>query len=140
LRLIAAMLAFGAEGFHLSILADQTALWWGYGAFFLAVSAAQGLLGASLLFAEPPRWLATGGIALCIGLAAIWAVTRLGGIPGVWTFVPLPIQAIDLTATLLELGLAAVLFPLGRSTVSGEPWNKTCVERAGRQRATAWRR
>jgi len=119
-RLIAAGLAFGAEGIHLSILADQAALWWGYGVFFLVVASAQGLLGASLLFGAPSRGLAGLDAAFSLGLVAIWAVTRIGGIPGVRTFYPLPVEGVDLAAALMEVGLAAMLLLMGRrAPVSG---------------------
>lgn len=113
MRIIAAALAFGAQGVHLSILPDQVQLWWGYGLFFLIVAMAQGLLGAALIFNDPDRRTVRLGIIANLAIVAVWAVTRTGGIPGLVEFIPLPVIDLDLAATIMELSLIVILPILG---------------------------
>jgi len=108
-RLLAAILCFGAEGIHLSILPDQVQIWWGHAVFFLVIAMAQGLLGVALLFNDPGAWTLRLGIIVNIAAILAWAFTRIGGIPIRNLFVPLPAEDVDLAATLIELGLIGLL-------------------------------
>lgn len=113
LRLLAAICAFVVEGIHLSILPDQAELWWGYGAFFLLACMAYGVLGVHLLLNPPGRAALLAGMVVVVGVLLTWLFTRIGGIPGVFTFTPLPIIDLDGAATgfsVLLLILLVLLF------------------------------
>ena len=120
-RIIAAILIFSAEGVHRSVLPDHLDIWWGYGAFFIAVAALQGLIGGSLLFSHPGWLTCVAGIGLNVVVAVIWLVTRLGGVPGVATFTPLPLLDLGLAATVLEVLAVGVLSPMALSGPKSKP-------------------
>ena len=110
---LAAIFSIVASLVHLWMAPAHLAEWWGYGAFFLAAAAAQGLFGLALL-RWPARWLLLAGIVGNLALVSFYAVTRTVGIPffgphaGMVEEVGVP----DLVATGAELGLVVALVML----------------------------
>lgn len=117
LAVAAAGLAFASELIHLWVLPGEFALAPLRGMFFLLVAMAQGALAVNLLFG-PRRWTLRLGLVLNVVIVAIWAFTRLVGLPMMITFVRLPVGALDLTATALEIALIAALIALRRMAPS----------------------
>ena len=108
-RIVGLLLAITAWGIYLSIIPAQAQLWWGYGLFFVLAAVATGMLGVSLLFSFPTRRVALVSIAALTLLVLTWIVTRVGGFPGIYTFIPLPFGVLDSVATVAELLLIAML-------------------------------
>jgi hypothetical protein len=101
-----------------------------YGVFFLGVGAAQLSVGFSLLAVWRSK-LAYSGIALSLGVVAVWIETRLWGPPiGAGAGLPETIGFLDLAATLTEavaaLLLIAGLLNLRRATVT-TGWRRTRI-------------
>lgn len=107
---VAAALSMAAAMIHLWMAPAYFSMWWAYGAFFLAASLAQGLLGASLL-----RWSSRtvlfSGISLNLALVLAYIAARTAGVPvgphggveGAW---------LEIAAMAAELGVVAALVPL----------------------------
>ncbi|MHB8584796.1 MAG: hypothetical protein ACYDDF_03025 [Thermoplasmatota archaeon] len=123
---IVAALSIMAASTHAAVSAEHFSEWWGYGAFFVLASTAQGLLGL-VLFAltiepaeEAPHWWAFRRLTLVAGIignlaiVALWTVTRTIGIPffGPGAGTVEPILAVDLFATGVEVVLVASLLLL----------------------------
>ena len=109
LRITIALLALISWVLYLVHLPGQAALWWGYGLLFAGAAAGMALLGVSCLFAMPGRnvsLLAIAGLSL---LVAVWLVTRIGGIPGLFTFAPLAIGVLDGFVVAFQIILIALL-------------------------------
>jgi hypothetical protein len=113
LRYAAAALAFISELIHLWVLPEQYAIWVGRGVFFFVVAACQGALAASLLFG-PGRKTFTWGVLLNLFVVFVWGFTRVLGLPAWTALMPLPVGALDLTATTTELALVVLLVRLRR--------------------------
>jgi hypothetical protein len=113
LRYAAAALALGAQLVHLWVLPEQYAIWVGRGVFFFVIAACQGALAVSLLF-EPGRKTFTWGVLLNLFVVFVWGFTRVAGLPAWTVLMPLPVGALDLTATAAELALVALLVRLRR--------------------------
>src|SRR5687767_9272314 len=125
---VAATLSLLAAAVHAAVVEDHLAEWWGYGAFFIAASLAQGLYGL-VLFALPARpawpasdWLAwrrrlyLAGIAGNLAVIALYAVTRTVGIPllGPEAGTVEAVGALDAASKAFEAGLVACLLVLLR--------------------------
>jgi hypothetical protein len=126
LRYVAAALAFVSELIHLWVLPEQYAIWGGRGIFFLVVAACQGSLAVSLMFG-PGRRTLTWGILLNLFVVFVWAFTRVLGLPAWTVFIPLPLGALDLTATAAELALVVLLVRLRRDLPRKERRSKRRV-------------
>jgi hypothetical protein len=123
---VTAALALGAQLIHLWVLPEQYAIWGGRGIFFMAVAACQGALAVSLMFG-PGRRTLTWGILLNLFVVFVWAFTRVVGLPA-WTVLkPLPVGALDLTATAAELALVVLLVRVRRDLPRKERRSKRRV-------------
>lgn len=80
-------LSLAAALIHATVISEHFDEWWGYGVFFVAVTAAQIAFAVVLVpFAASgrsplPRWLPIAGITGNLALIALWVVTRSLGIP-----------------------------------------------------------
>ena len=108
--LYVAALSLLAAAIHLWVTPEHFDEWWGYGTFFLVVTAAQALYAVALL-----RWsgrpLLLLGVAGNLAIVILWLVTRTTGIPllgphaGDVEVVGTP----DVVCTLAEVGIVLVL-------------------------------
>ncbi len=107
---VAAGLSLAAALIHLIAMPEHFEEWWGYGAFFLVTAVFQAAYGAVLLRRLRP-WLLYLGIAVNLGVIALWLVTRTAGVPffGPHAGEVEDVGALDVAATLVELALAFVL-------------------------------
>lgn len=107
--LFAAALSFGAALIHLWVVPEHAFAWWAYGAFFITVALAQGLLGVALL-RWPGRWVSLAGIAGNLSVVAMYVLSRTSGIPlGPHAGRPEEVGALDLTATVSEVVVIVLL-------------------------------
>ncbi|QIN81373.1 hypothetical protein GBA63_01090 [Rubrobacter tropicus] len=102
-----------AAAIHLWAVPEHLFEWWGYGAFFVALSLLQGLFAVALL-RRPSRGLLLSGAFANLGVVAFYVTTRTAGIPfiGPHAGEVHAAGALDLTATVAELALAAALVAL----------------------------
>ena len=95
---------------HLWVAPEHFEEWWGYGTFFLIVTAAQAAYALALLRRSgiPVLLLGVGGN---LAIVILWLVTRTAGIP---LFGPHAgdieeVGGLDLVCTLAEVGIVALL-------------------------------
>ena len=77
---VAAVFSIGAGVIHVSAAGDHTNLRLMF-VGFLAVAAAQVVLGAVLMWRRPSRWVVVAGIALMVGAIGVWVLSRTEGLP-----------------------------------------------------------
>ena len=109
----AAGLAFAAALIHLWATPEHFEEWWGYGAFFVAAAAGQGVFGVALLrgFTRPPLLLA--GIWANAAIVVLYVVTRTVGIPlGPHDGTVEDAGLLDMVATAAEVGMIVALVAL----------------------------
>lgn len=113
----AATLSLLVAAIHLWVMPEHLEEWWGYGAFFVVVAAAQGLYGLGLL-RRPSRPFLLLGIAGNLAIVILWLVTRTTGIPllGPHAGEVEEVGALDLFCTLAEV---CVVFGLGALAMKG---------------------
>jgi hypothetical protein len=106
----AATLSVLAAAIHLWVVPEHLEEWWGYGAFFVVLAAAQGLYGLGLL-RPPSRPYLLVGVAGNLAVAILWLVTRTTGIPllGPHAGEVEGVGWLDLACTLGEVGIVAGL-------------------------------
>jgi hypothetical protein len=118
LRVTAVGCLFGAEVIHTSAV-DAHRQWVAAGAFFLAISVVEGLLGVGLLVL-PSRRLYLVAVGVSVATVAIWVVSRTAGLPlGPATGRPEVVGRADSICTFLEVLTVAVLVPLVIPTARG---------------------
>lgn len=107
---LAAALSVVAALIHLWAMPEHMREWWGYGALFLGVAAAQGLYGVALL-RWPSQRLFLPGIGGNLAIVLLYVVTRTAGIPffGPHAGEVEEVGLLDMSATVAELGLVMVL-------------------------------
>ncbi len=107
---VAAGLSLAAALIHLIAMPEHFEEWWGYGAFFLVTAVFQAAYGAVLLRRLRP-WLLYLGIAVNLGVIALWLVTRTASVPffGPHAGEVEDVGALDVAATSVELALVFVL-------------------------------
>jgi hypothetical protein len=107
---VAAALSLLAAAMHLWVVPEHLEEWWGYGAFFVVLTVAQGLYGFGLL-RRPSRPYLLLGVAGNLAVAILWLVTRTTGIPllGPHAGEVEGVGALDLACTLAEVGIVAGL-------------------------------
>lgn len=109
----AAALAFASQLFHLWVLQEEFLFRPLSGGLLFLVAICQGLLAASLLFGAG-KWMVYFGIALNAGVVLTWAATRFVGSPGLLGFDRLPVEPLNLAATVTEMALVVLLIRIGR--------------------------
>ncbi len=106
----AAGLAFAAALIHLWATPEHFEEWWGYGTFFVAAAAGQGIFGVTLLRGptRPPVLLA--GIWANAAIVVLYVVTRTRGIPlGPHDGTVEDAGVLDMLATVAEMALIVAL-------------------------------
>ncbi|MGB3632503.1 MAG: hypothetical protein WA982_00530 [Rubrobacteraceae bacterium] len=121
----AAALAFTSQLIHLWILPAEFVVRPLSGFFVLLVAICQGFLAVSLLFG-PGKWTVRFGILINTCVVLTWTVTRFFGFPALLGFARLPVEPLNLTATLVETALLALLF--------GVSWDLRAVRKERRVR------
>ena len=117
----AAGLSLIAALIHAWVAPEHFEEWWGYGTFFVACAALQGLY-APVLLRRPGRPVLLLGAAGNLAVVILWLVTRTTGIPlfgphaGEVEGVGVP----DLACTLAEVGIVAALGALAMRGLSTE--------------------
>lgn len=107
--LVAAGLSFGAASIHFAVIGEHFAEYPPYGLAFVALAWFQVGSAVAYLLA-PVRRVAMAAIAGNVGALAIWAASRIVGLPiGPEPGQVEPIGSLDLTAAALELALIALL-------------------------------
>lgn len=128
ITVLAGLLALASSAVHAGLVQQHLAEWWGYGAFFVVASVAQGVFGLVLLaLPQRPAWEAAAwrawrrrlyvtGILGNGAMLALYVVTRTTGIPlfGPAAGAVEEVAAIDLLAKASELGVIACLMVLYR--------------------------
>ncbi|CAN5648112.1 hypothetical protein BH20ACT11_BH20ACT11_04490 [soil metagenome] len=108
----AAALSLAAAGAHLWAFPEHLLMWWGYGAFFLAVALAQGIC-AVLLLRWPAAPVCFAGIWGNLSVVTLYIVTRTSGVPfGPHAGKMEGAGLLDMAATAAELGIVLALVTL----------------------------
>lgn len=108
-------LAVAAALIHAKALFDHAPHFWLFGVFFGVVAYAQ-VLWAFVIHRRPDdeRWLMPAAVG-SLAVIALWAVTRIVGLPfGPWAGRPEPLGIADIAATLNELILVGVIVAMLR--------------------------
>ncbi len=110
LNISAATSSLVAALIHAWVMPEHFEEWWGYGAFFLASTVAQGVLPL-VLVRQPRPWHLLAGIAGNLAIIALYVVTRTRGIPlaGPRMGEVEGVGPLDLAATAVEAGLILML-------------------------------
>lgn len=108
----AAALSLVAALIYLWAVPIQAWIWWGYGAFFVAVALFQGLLAVALL-RWPKALLALAGISGNLAVIFSYVFTRTAGVPfGPHAGRVKEVGVLDMSAVLAEMGLVVLLVTL----------------------------
>jgi hypothetical protein len=107
----AATLSLLAATIHLWVAPEHFEEWWGYGAFFLGLAAAQGFYALGLLLRRPSQPYLLVGVAGNLAVVVLWLVTRTTGVPlfGPHAGEVEGVGRLDLACTLAEAGIVVVL-------------------------------
>jgi hypothetical protein len=108
MRYAVAGLCFLSEFIHLWLLPEQYEIYFVYGLIFLLIAMAQGVIGANLLF-EPRRRLLTFGLWVNALTVVLYGFTHTIGVLVGLAFLPLPIDAWGVGATVAE-SVAVIVF------------------------------
>lgn len=111
---VGAGLCFFSELIHLWLLPERYEIYLGYGLIFLLIAMMQGFIGANLLF-EPRRRLLTSGLWVNAVIVVLYSFTHTIGVPVGLAFLPLPIDARGIAATIAEFGAVIVFLLLQRA-------------------------
>jgi len=114
---VAAAFSLLAALIHLRVTPEHLEEWWGYGTFFLILTAAQGFYSVALL-RWPRRPLLLLGVGGNLLVVVLYLVTRTVGIPSIGPHAGKveEVGAIDLGATALEV---AIVLALGAVLLQG---------------------
>jgi hypothetical protein len=110
---IGAGLCFLSELIHLCLLPQQYEIFLTYGLIFLFIAMAQGIIGANLLF-EPGRRLVSFGLWVNALIVVLYIFTHTIGVVVGLAFLPLPIDAWGIGATIAESVVVVILLLLRR--------------------------
>ena len=113
--LLLVSLSAAAGLIHGKALVDHAAHYWLFAVFFGVLTYAQ-VLWAILVYRRPDdrRWLMPAAAGSLV-VVAIWLVSRSVGLPiGPWAGRPEPLAITDITATLIELLLVALIVAMLR--------------------------
>lgn len=114
-RYVAATLAFASQAIHLWVLQEEFLFRPLSGGLVFLVAVCQGILAASLLLGVG-KWMARFGIFLNVCVVFAWVATRFVGHPGLLGFERLPVEPLNLVATVAEVALVVLLVKIGHRT------------------------
>ena len=118
LLLIGAGLSFGAAAIHIAVAPEHFAESAAEGPAFAILALFQLATGAFLLLGSSDR-LKVAIIAVNLGAALMWAITRTTGVPFISDLAsPEAVALRDLAATAFEVGIVAVVLGLPRATTA----------------------
>jgi len=107
---VGASACFLSELIHLCLLPQQYEIFLIYGLVFLFIAMAQGVVGANLLF-EPSRRLLSFGLSVNALIVVLYIFTHTIGVLVGLAFLPLPIDAWGIGATMTEsIAIIILLF------------------------------
>ncbi|MBI4298546.1 MAG: hypothetical protein HY666_02160, partial [Chloroflexi bacterium] len=115
IRIVTALFSLGSAASHLALAPEHFREWWGYGWFFVVVSAFQGIYAVGLMAPKGSlfknQWYLLTGISLNLWVAGFYTVTRTVGIPllGPHAGHVEGVGVIDVFSKTLELGTVASL-------------------------------
>lgn len=113
--LLLVCLSAAAGLIHAKALIDHVGHYWLFGVFFGVLTYAQ-VLWATVVYRRPDdrRWLMPAAVG-SLAVVGVWVVSRSVGLPiGPWAGRPEPLAMTDITATLNELLLAALVVAMLR--------------------------
>lgn len=107
---------------HVLATPEHMAEWVGYGLFFLAMAAAQGVYAVWLLFSGPSRPLLLAGVVGNSLIIALYVITRTVGIPffGPEAGVVESVATLDAISKAVEVGLVICLVMMLRALPAGD--------------------
>lgn len=110
---VVSALSLVAALIHLWVTPEHFEEWWGYGGFFLVVTAAQAAYALTLL-QWSNRVILLLGVGGNLAIVILWLVTRTNGIPflGPHAGEIEAVGGLDLLCTLAEVGIVALLMML----------------------------
>ena len=80
LRVLAAAASVAAAAVHFSVAGEHFHEYWLFGVFFFTAAWLQVGWAAAVMW-SPRRWVLAAGAALQLGVVALWATSRTGGVP-----------------------------------------------------------
>jgi hypothetical protein len=106
---------------HYAVVPEHLSEWWSYGVFFSAIGAFQ-LIWAVLAYTGNERPLLLSGLAVNLGVLALWAVTRTAGLPfGPEAGEAEAVGALDVLSGVAELAvIGGILLALRSPRSTGE--------------------
>ena len=123
----AAVLSLVAAMVHLWVVPAYFGLWWGYGAFFAGVAAAQGLYAVALL-RWPGRMLFLAGVLGNLAVVVLYVLTRTSGVPlGPHAGRAEETGVLDMSTTAVELAVIVLLLSQLRGRERGVAVNAVLV-------------
>ena len=112
LVILASALSIVAAAIHLWVIPEHLAEWWGYGTFFLGLTAAQFLYAALIVRTQRPAVLVLGLVGT-VATLAMYAWSRAVAVPvGPMQGQPETVELIDMICNAAEVGLIFVLAAL----------------------------
>ena len=139
LRWVLAALSLGAGVIHFSVSGEHYSLSWMHGAFFAATAWLQVAWAIGVIL-RPTRRLLVAGVVLNAGIALVWVVSRVWGVPigpDAWT--PEAATFIDQLSTGFEVGIVALSLAVLVRPALASPSLRRPGSRARRDRARAAR-
>ena len=118
--LVAVVASAAAAGVHAAVTPGHVGEGLAVGLFFLLTALAQSAWACAVLL-RPERPVLVAGIALNLGVALVWAMSRTTGVPFVAEGRPEAVGTLDLAATGWELVLVACCLGLLRGSVVPRP-------------------
>ncbi|NKZ06918.1 hypothetical protein [Actinomadura latina] len=128
-RRVAAIGSVLAAFIHYAVVPEHVNEWWAYGVFFSAVGMFQ-LVWAVLAYTGKERPLLLSGLAVNLGVLALWVVSRTAGLPfGPESGEAEAVGVLDVLSGVAELALVGgILLALRRSRPKPE---RSGAERSG---------
>jgi len=119
LRWLLSAMALGVGVIHFAAAGDHFDVGWAHGAFFAVVAWCQ-LSWATAVLLRPARRLLVAGVLLNAGVAGVWVMSRVWGVPvgpNAWT--PEPVSLADALSSVFEVGIVLLaLAVLVRPTIA----------------------
>ena len=130
LRIVAVATLFGAQAIHVRAMSDHARVWPAAAAFFLVVAIAEGACGVWLVLA-PGHRAARVAIALSFATMAVWAMSRIVGMPiGPHPWIAEPFAVPDVISTGLEMTTAICLVAWMRRSEREAPLSRAGIAAA----------